>query len=116
MERKTKEIELFGQTVILAERNASDAVSLMQQVIDIKNDDFSLQYAVNLKILESGLKLNTRWWWLNRKFHYKYLATHLTPRQIGDLAVQVLRLEGVLDGDLKKKETANQFQEKLSDV
>ena len=112
-----KEIELFGMKLLLAERTARDVNALQKQFEASKdNVDALLQSAV---IVRDGLKINLkpfinnppRWYELKRKKEYKKLSSAVNIEQIltlpiriiGELSIEVLRLEGIDVDSFKKK-------------
>jgi len=110
MERKTKEVELFGKKVSLFERNAGDVISLSKYTTE--SDAKSLEFVVfvNTKIVEASLKLNYTelpWYKFHTRIKLQALLTlrnllKLPQSQIFSLAEQVLDLEGLLVKTEKK--------------
>ena len=116
LNRKNKVITLFGDSVILAQRDAYDVMMMvnfsMQNKMQVTPEIFLYQCA---KVTEAGLKYtykNLPWYRLiqkiklRRKLRVKYLLKHLSQSELMDLSNQVYELEGIevpSEDELKKK-------------
>lgn len=106
MERKTKEINLFGEKLLLSERYVID---IMTTVETFKNKggmdkkDILLLYAIAATVLQDGLKINyenAKWYnfhkkTLSKKLTSKKLLENLTQLELGQLSGYVYELEGL---------------------
>ena len=124
MERKTKEVDLFGRKVIISERGTRDVQEMMEftrQSEDKMNDAIVL--SLHLLILEAALKDNLKrvrfpfqfkrkkW---NKMFAYESLES-ISPRYASELATEVMKLEGhSVDGEVVKKNKGKTSQGKSS--
>lgn len=110
--RKTKAIDLFGEKLFLAERDAYEVLELQVFVRKNELDDDNLVYLLHAaKAIEAALKFNVRaipFWNMRARFRVKwvcrakYLLRHLQVREINDLFLQVLELENLDDSEKKK--------------
>ncbi len=113
-----KEIELFGKKLLISERTARDVNALQKYASESNKDNFDgvLQSAI---VIRDGLKINLlpfvnipiKWYQHKRKKDLKELQSiinvekilSLSIRVIGELSLEVLKLEGVEVEALKKK-------------
>lgn len=116
IDRNSKNISLFGERVLLSERDSYDVMMLvnfsMKNKMQVSPEVFIYQCA---KVTESGLKYsykNLPWYRfiqkikLRRKLRVKYLLKHLAQTELIKLSNQVYELEGIKipsEDDLKKK-------------
>lgn len=110
--RKTKAIDLFGEKLFLAERDAYEVLELQVFVRKNELDDDNLVYLLHAaKAIEAALKFNVRaipLWMVRARLRVwrvcraKYLLRHLQVREINDLFLQVLELENLDDSEKKK--------------
>ena len=111
IDRKTKTISLFGETLYLAERDAYDALELQIFVKRNELDEESVVYLLQAaKTIESALKFCVRdvppWrpikklriW---RKTRSEYILKNLQVSEITAIFLEVLKLEN-LSGEKKK--------------
>lgn len=117
--RQTKEIELFGNKVIIAERNQFDSLELMA-FTEGKEIDLRMVSFVNARVVCDSLsfgfaKMNfLKRFFLKRKYTVRKLIEKLSANELSAIAGEVLELEGV---DLKKKVSAESpLVEKSQDV
>ena len=116
MVRKQKEIELFGEKLILAERTVADVRALeifvSQQNGQMGDESVKMQSVIT--VILDGLKLNIKrlkWYEIFKRMKYKrmfkarYLIKNLTNNQLHELWKDVLTLEGQkIEENSKKKE------------
>lgn len=112
-DRKSKRVDLFGERLILAER---DAYNLLEMQVFLKKneiDDDNIVYLVHAsQAIEDALKFSwqtiPRWRWLKRlivrrKTRSEYLLKNLQVRELNELFSQVLKLENYSEEDDPKK-------------
>jgi hypothetical protein len=116
MDRNSKTITLFRESVLLTERDSFDVMMMvnfsMQNKMQVTPEVFLYQCA---KVTESALKYSYknlplyrffRKLNLKRKLRVKYLLKHLSQSELIKLSNQVYELEGIkipTEDDLKKK-------------
>lgn len=127
---KTKEIELFGEKVLLSELTAEDFFVL--KAFSEKNRTPAGMIQANYLCVEMSLSRNVRplpaWWhrkerrqvkgW-NRKFSGKHIRANVGLCESGELFEQIFALSGLTMPDDKKKlesevRSAEKSQEELS--
>ncbi len=100
--RKTKEIEIFGKTVILSERNAQDVLNL-SEFASSQEMSPTLSIQIASVALSDSLKYALKWY--ERKPTAKKLLESLTQKELFEFMAMILELEGV------KKKVAEQEKE-----
>lgn len=112
--RKTKAVELFGEKLFLAERDAYNVLELQAFIKKNELDEDDLIYLFHLaKALEDALKFNARtipkwrvfhWLKIRRICKARYLLENLQVAELAGLFTHLLRLEnGGEDPQEKKK-------------
>jgi hypothetical protein len=121
MERKTKEINLFGKKLLLGERTAIDVLNLSEALknYDIeKKSEPSFYLLTSATVIEDALKINInnlKWYNFLKKRKYRvqlsaqYLLKNLTQQELMKYTQDVYELEGLIKdssggvGDAEKK-------------
>ena len=112
-DRKSKRVDLFGERLILAER---DAYNLLEMQVFLKKnelDDDNIVYLVHAsQALEDALKFSwktvRKWRFfkrlaIRRKCRSEYLLRNLQVKELNNLFLQVLALENYSEEDDPKK-------------
>lgn len=107
MERKTKEINLFGKKLLLSERNAIDVLELTEAIKkrnDIDTSDTSFFFYTAATVIQDALKINIEnlsWYNFRKKSLFKkiltskYLLENLSQKEIFEISSYVYELEGL---------------------